>query len=110
MLVMRSGEVTSYLRCRSLSCSTAFQSRSTLASSGTPGTTRNSSGLPSSLRQIESSCTRSQNLYVSQHTRNGTLYAFAISAIIAVPTRDNKPPLFIIAAAPTNTFLTPFIT
>ena len=43
---------------------------------------------PSSLWTMESVCTRSQNLYVSQQTKTGTLKAFATRAIWEVPTLD----------------------
>ena len=60
-------------------------------------------GLPSSLKTNESVCTRSLNLYVSQHTRTGTLLAEAAMATAAVPTRDSATPLDNIAWAPSNT-------
>ena len=43
---------------------------------------------PNSLMTNESVCTLSENLYVSQHTRTGTLNDLAASATILVPMRD----------------------
>src|SRR5689334_20575483 len=59
----------------------------TALTSGLPGTVTSSSGSPSSLWVIESSCTRSLNLCVSQHTSTGTLCAAAIMATNAAPAR-----------------------
>ena len=44
--------------------------------------------IPSSLKTNESVCTRSQNLYISQHTSTGTLYDLATRATWELPTRD----------------------
>lgn len=61
------------------------------------------SGSPSSLNVIESSCTRSWNLCVSQQTMTGTLCALAIMAIRAVPETASTAPLERTDSAPTNT-------
>jgi hypothetical protein len=46
------------------------------------------SGSPNSLKQIESICTRSWNLYVSQHTNTGMLWLCAIIPTTAQPVCD----------------------
>ena len=62
--------------------------------------------LPSSLNTMESVCTLSQNLYVSQHTRTGTLLAFATIATIADPVLAMTLPFERRAWAPRNTTVT----
>ena len=52
---------------------------------------------------MESSCTRSWNLYDSQHTSTGTRCAAAIIATAAVPARDSTAPLESTEAAPRKT-------
>lgn len=60
---------------------------------------------PSSLKTNESVWTLSQNLYVSQHTRTGTLLDRAISAMRELPTRDITKPFASKPFAPRNTFV-----
>ena len=62
--------------------------------------------LLSSLKTNESACTLSQNLYVSQHTKTGTLYDFATMATIADPALDMTLPLASSACAPSSTHVT----
>ena len=62
--------------------------------------------LLSSLKTNESACTLSQNLYVSQHTKTGTLYDFATMATIADPALDMTLPLARSACAPNSTHVT----
>lgn len=64
------------------------------------------SGFPSSFDVMESSNTRSWNLYVSQQIMTGFSQVFAIIATPAEPTLDMTVPLDITAAAPRKTFVT----
>ena len=68
------------------------------------GTDTRSSGFPSSFCVMESSCTRSWNLYVSQQTSTGQRWAAASMATAAEPARDMTVPLESTEAAPRNTF------
>ena len=62
--------------------------------------------LPSSLNTKESVWTRSQNLYVSQHTKTGMLCALATSATWELPIREVTKPFANNAWAPKNTLVT----
>mmetsp|Transcript_15183 Transcript_15183/g.35293 ORF Transcript_15183/g.35293 Transcript_15183/m.35293 type:complete len:204 (+) Transcript_15183:350-961(+) len=66
-------------------------------------TVTRSSGSPSSFAQMESSMTRSANLYVSQQMRTGTFAREAHSATSAEPARDTTAPFERQACAPINT-------
>ena len=59
--------------------------------------------LPSSFLVKLSSCTPSENLYVSQQTITGTECCFACIATSAVPARENTAPFEWSECAPTKT-------
>mmetsp|Transcript_6757 Transcript_6757/g.20484 ORF Transcript_6757/g.20484 Transcript_6757/m.20484 type:complete len:263 (+) Transcript_6757:180-968(+) len=64
-------------------------------------------GSSSSLNEIESSCTRSENLTVSQATKMGMFCDFASSATAPVPTLFSTVPLDITEWAPSSTLVAP---